>query len=160
MTPVWLWETAAPLSPHPPGPWRCDGAGMGRGPAAPGTTPLNMWSFGSTVFSPSRGLRNLVPSLRGLPGSGGGPETGIVHGQAPQHTAALGGAGTGAALALPGSAPAPGEEKSPPRVYRGLGAGSGAAQRCVLGRLRCLCRGIGTFHSKPMFSTLFDSVLQ
>lgn len=73
---------------------------MVRGPAAPGTAPLNTRSFGGTVFSLSLGLRKLVPSLQGLPGSGACPPASAA--------AALRGVGTGAAFAR--VSPSPREE--------------------------------------------------
>lgn len=96
--------------------------GMVRSPAAPGTAPLNMWSFGGTVFSLSQGLRKLVPSLQGLPGSGACPPASAA--------AALGGAGTSAAFAR--------VSLSPREVCQGR---EQRTRLSVLDHLQCIAEG-------------------
>lgn len=119
MTPVWLWENCC-YTEFPPS-WRYDGAG---GPAAPGTTPLNMWFFGGTIFSPLSKLKEAVSFPARFAWVWGRTWERACP-PASAAAAALRGAGTAAAFTRVGPSPLGG--KKAPCIYQRLGAGSRAA---------------------------------
>jgi len=129
-----LRHWALPPTPQPP-PWRWDG--MASGPAAPGTAPRKMPSFGGTVLSPLSRIKAAGP----LPARSAWVWGRTRDRACPPASAAeaLGDAGTRAAFARLGPSPPGGKQH-----LRGARCREQGTAVCVL----CFAQGSGHFRVK------------